>query len=864
MPFHLCLSTSQTSPANITPQRSTTTPSVNGLSPEAPYSFLDAAIDHERLHSPAPSIGHWGHGLELMHHFTLVTANSLSVRPDMQHVWRVTMPEIGYDCPFVMHGILTIAALHKAYLIPSARDKYLELATSHQTAGLEGFRTQLHTVNDTNWKPFFCFASLVVFYVASLPVRMGQDLDSEPDIMGVFIFVRGIRAILEPYQTKIVRTEFAPMATGIWTIDPSDPSYKLPPLHNSPLPPDVFEAIQGLSDFYTENLHDSAREEYVTAVRELEKAVYLMAHAGANLEVGMILFWPYVISENIMADIHALNPYSLSEVLVRLPGVSRYDPPAEVCGSSGRNGLEELIHLLIGLKGYVEHPIIDIGVPAGDYIIDSGHFAGVLAIGSEWLYEPPDIWFGLVKLHFLEPPGTDLNIGHITELQLVVIMRGVTTRVLLDLINDILPVILRAVYRVDKMDPLSVAGLTIAVLDQLWKIGDRTAELVSNYREFDTPELKFGIKTYGGRSLFDQFDIDVQSQILGFLGRASDVLEQAYRLLDRPQKSDIKDKELQSSATPKFLAPSSPAPSNVSLNSTELALKRPRSFRKVKWSLMDKKRVGAIVQDYSELNGRIHESIKLGCLGTSIGVNLQHLNRLETDDNSRALGFDVDARLQMATSLTQPTAQSLEINDPSLRRTVELAKTFGDKFSICEWEGRPCLVEYRSYSPDSPVTEELDDQTRDLVDRLANLLHQPKEIAFRTPKCQGWVSQMQHNRVAYMFSIPEVTKPSPTSLLDILSRTSPPPSLSKRFSLAHKLSRYISQLHLVKWVHESFRSEKYSLLPSKGLGRDECVFGEKAGYLGAMVAWYRVQSPRTILLTWACRRVLVTGHLQAS
>ncbi|KAI3540418.1 hypothetical protein CSPX01_08330 [Colletotrichum filicis] len=324
------LSTSQTSPANIAPQRSTTTPSVNGLSPEAPYNFLDAAIDHDRLHSPAPSIGHWGHGLELMHHFTLVTANSLSVRPDMQHVWRVTMPEIGYDCPFVMHGILTIAALHKAYLIPSARDKYLDLATSHQTAGLEGFRTQLHTVNDTNWKPFFCFASLVVFYVASLPVRMGQDLDSEPDIMGVFIFVRGIRAILEPYQTKIVRTEFAPMATGIWTIDPSDPSYKcvdtghqeilipktdrlnrLPPLHNSPLPPDVFEAIQGLLDFYTENLHDSAREEYVTAVRELEKAVYLMAHAGANLEVGMILFWPYVISENIMADIHALNPYSL-------------------------------------------------------------------------------------------------------------------------------------------------------------------------------------------------------------------------------------------------------------------------------------------------------------------------------------------------------------------------------------------------------------------------------------------------------------------------------------------------------------------------------------------------------------------------
>ncbi|OHE96014.1 hypothetical protein CORC01_08707 [Colletotrichum orchidophilum] len=308
----LCsLSASQPSPANFTPQRSNITPSVNGLSPEAPYHFLDAAVDHGRLRSPAPSINHWGHGLELMHHYTLVTANTLSIRPDMQNVWRVTIPEIGYDCPFVMHGILTIAALHKAYLIPSARDKYLDLATSHQNAGIEGFRAQLPTVDDTDWKPLFCFASLVVSYVASLPVRTQHHLESEPDILGVFILVRGVRTILEPYQRRLVNTEFAPMATGIWTADPDDPSFTHPPLHRSPLPPDVFEALQGLYDFFQENLDDTAGDEYGTAVKELEKAVYFMAHAGANPETGMIFFWPYVISENIMADIRAKNPYSM-------------------------------------------------------------------------------------------------------------------------------------------------------------------------------------------------------------------------------------------------------------------------------------------------------------------------------------------------------------------------------------------------------------------------------------------------------------------------------------------------------------------------------------------------------------------------
>ncbi|KAL3293312.1 protein kinase-like [Colletotrichum asianum] len=360
------------------------------------------------------------------------------------------------------------------------------------------------------------------------------------------------------------------------------------------------------------------------------------------------------------------------------------------------------------------------------------------------------------------------------------------------------------------MDPLSIAGLTIAVLDQLWKIGNRTAELVSDYREFDTDTrilenkirdennrtralqlLLFELSsTYGGKSLFEQFDKDVQDQILVFLEQASDVLEQAYRLLNRRQKSDIKGKDPQSPAKPNFMSTISPAPSSTSLSSGDSILKRPKSFQRIKWSLMDKKRVGTIIEDFSELNGRIHESIKLWCPGTSIGVNLQHLNRLETDDNSRALGFDVDARLQLTISQNQTTATSLEMNDPPCEDVSRMPKVLEANSAFLTGKTRQ-----------SPVPMPLDDRTRTLVDMLANLLHQPKEIAFRTPSCHGWVRQMQQNRVAYMFSLPEAADSHPTSLLDILSaNNSHPPSLSQRFCLAAKLSRCISQLHLVKWI----------------------------------------------------------------
>ncbi|KAK1976780.1 hypothetical protein LZ30DRAFT_602796 [Colletotrichum cereale] len=312
------LTTSRRSPPSITPHRPSFTPPTSGASPQPPYQFLDVAVRHSEITPQAPTIELWGHGLELMHHYTLHTAATISSRPDIQHVWRVIVPEIGYDCPFVTHGILAMAALHKAHLLPAERHRYLDLATSHQNAGLEGFRALLHTIDDANWQPFFCFASLVIFYVVYVPARTGEADGGEQqqhalDVKALFAFVRGVKAILEPYQARLRRTRLAPLAEGIWIIDPGDPEYENPALHHSPLPRDVFEALRRLADFLEERLagDDAARGDYAVAVAELRKAVYLVAHAGARPEVGMVVFWPYVVSDGVMADVHAASPCAM-------------------------------------------------------------------------------------------------------------------------------------------------------------------------------------------------------------------------------------------------------------------------------------------------------------------------------------------------------------------------------------------------------------------------------------------------------------------------------------------------------------------------------------------------------------------------
>lgn len=313
-------------------------------------------------------------------------------------------------------------------------------------------------------------------------------------------------------------------------------------------------------------------------------------------------------------------------------------------------------------------------------------------------------------------------------------------------------------------------------------------------------------KVYGGRSLFEQFDADVRDEIHVFLEEARDVLGQAYQLLYRRQEGPFKavdtnfalySKEISnlSLVSDSLSSPSSPS-------SAETPLKRPKSFQKLWWSLRDKKRVEQILRNFTELNGRIHESIKLWCLGTSIGVDLQHLNRLQTDENSRVLGFDIDARLQFQVSQIDAPPTSLQVKDLEICDAIVTAQPFGDgSFSILNLHQSSILIEHRSYAPESPVAVEMDLRTHDLVDKLASLLHQRKGSDFRTPSCQGWVRSTQQNTVAFLFSIPEAVEPSPTSLLSILqSKDIASPSLGSRFWLAMKLARFLSQLQLVKWV----------------------------------------------------------------
>jgi len=309
--------------------------------------------------------------------------------------------------------------------------------------------------------------------------------------------------------------------------------------------------------------------------------------------------------------------------------------------------------------------------------------------------------------------------------------------------------------------------------------------------------------------LFEQFDEDIQRQIELLLGQLKSILQEGCDLLER--RYGAKD-------TNSITSPPRPTLTNLSSASTLNAASSPTPVHRksspsipnmLMWSLRDKKRVESIVRNFNDQNGRIHEKIKLWCLASQLGLNVQHLQRLQNDDFSKRLGFDVDANLRLHQWDAENIQTSLELRHSSWNEHLGLISPTPNQglFALFHKDGKTFVQENHTYnevgnigSSNSVATAALDARTKNRVDSLAKLLHQPKEQVFRIPPCVGWKYLPAQSSIAFVFEVHSTLSAEPMSLLRLLSSTEIKPELGDKFRLALGLARCIAQLHMVKWV----------------------------------------------------------------
>lgn len=156
--------------------------------------------------------------LELLHHFTISTAMTLTVREDQEQIWQVSVPQLALQYSFLMHGIFAISALHLARLRVDSRQHYLTLAADHEHVALQAYRLVIQQLNKDNSHAAFAFSSLVVAYSLGSPRTSGGLLfagsDNSEAIPQWLHLIRGTYHLLSSAWNWLQEGPLAPILTA--------------------------------------------------------------------------------------------------------------------------------------------------------------------------------------------------------------------------------------------------------------------------------------------------------------------------------------------------------------------------------------------------------------------------------------------------------------------------------------------------------------------------------------------------------------------------------------------------------------------------------------------------------------------------
>ncbi|OLN87863.1 hypothetical protein CCHL11_00141 [Colletotrichum chlorophyti] len=109
--------------------------------------------------------------LELIHHWTISTYDSLTSSPLLRIFWLRNTVKVGFRCGFVMRAILALSAVHMGYHQPDQREVLLHHALTYHNMAAMGARESMDSVTRTEnvemWENLFLYSVLLIFYSRS-------------------------------------------------------------------------------------------------------------------------------------------------------------------------------------------------------------------------------------------------------------------------------------------------------------------------------------------------------------------------------------------------------------------------------------------------------------------------------------------------------------------------------------------------------------------------------------------------------------------------------------------------------------------------------------------------------------------------
>ena len=135
--------------------------------------------------------------LRLLHHFTTVTSKTLSHEPAVEDMFSSYIPKMAFDNVYLLHALLSLAALHISRSEPEHRNDHLLQARRHHQIALTQFRSEVKSLPESNFPAIAVFHAFIFPYSCAISTSSDGVEDAFESIVSALVLTRMIGPLMQ-------------------------------------------------------------------------------------------------------------------------------------------------------------------------------------------------------------------------------------------------------------------------------------------------------------------------------------------------------------------------------------------------------------------------------------------------------------------------------------------------------------------------------------------------------------------------------------------------------------------------------------------------------------------------------------------
>ena len=249
-----------------------------------------------------------------MHQYTALTFFTMTDIPEHRHIWQILVPRLSFSYPYLLHGILSIAALHRHHCaIPEERPILINQAREHQQHALSMYIRHLQNLNERNCHAMFLY-SVILGGICYAFIREGEIESRRENIIDMIIaaFNTLIGATVVAVQARhwLHQGDFKPLMMPLVPYDQC--VARLAPLSKAAIE-NLLDSLPVFDAATQDAARSSTTEEdhvvYAAAVRALTVA---FPHLDGSLSsMNDVVSWPVAAGTSYLALLKQRDPLAL-------------------------------------------------------------------------------------------------------------------------------------------------------------------------------------------------------------------------------------------------------------------------------------------------------------------------------------------------------------------------------------------------------------------------------------------------------------------------------------------------------------------------------------------------------------------------